>query len=78
MADPAVEAAQRALMADGPPRNALVSAAREALKPIRRVLDKLAEDTEPPCDYALQIELFERAISDLSPLVYTSEELDRD
>ena len=37
MADPAIEAAKRALMSDGPPRNALVSAAREALKPIREL-----------------------------------------
>lgn len=48
---------------------------REALAPIRAVLDKLAEDTVPPCDFATQVELFAKAINDLSPLVYSTEEL---
>lgn len=88
MSDPAIEAAQRAMNtmvaacgdpgAMGPVLNDLSrDAAREALKPVRAVLDKLADDTVPPCDFVKRVELFERAISDLSPVVYTSEELGR-
>lgn len=76
MTDPAAEAAQRAFWVPGESHEiAAVAAAREVLKPIRAVLDKLAEDTVPPCDFATQVELFEKAINDLSPLVYSTEEL---
>jgi hypothetical protein len=54
----------------------LLDSAREALAPIRDVLDKLAEDTVPPCDIVTRYVLFEKAISDLSPLVYATEELE--
>lgn len=76
MSDPAVEAAQRAFWVPGESHEiAAVAAAREALKPIRDLLDKLALDTYPPCDLGTRIDLFQQAISDLSPLVYTTEEL---
>lgn len=77
MTDPAVVAAQRAAQS-GPYAGCCKAyanaAAREALKPIREVLDKLAADTEPPCNYATQIELFEKAISDISGLAFATEE----
>lgn len=90
MSDPAAEAAHRQLVnqfgiwekdrtyPNGEPYYMVrtrTEAAREALKPIRAVLDKLAEDTIPPCDFATQVELFAKAINDLSPLVYSTEEL---
>lgn len=53
----------------------MLDSAREALAPIRAVLDKLAEDTTPPCDLGTEFELYREAISALSPLCYTSEEL---
>ena len=75
MADPAVEAAQRALMADGPPRNALVSAAREALKPIRELHDAFADFYRGRDDtFAAGVQ---HVLRDLRELVYSSEELDR-
>lgn len=88
MTDPAIEAANRAWMdrysgvttvtesaLAGGVGDLAIGAAREALKPIRDLLDKLALDTYPPCDLGTRIDLFQQAISDLSPLVYTSEEL---
>lgn len=84
--DPAVIAAKRAWDdtivrgGRGPNENPWlqsIAAASEALKPIRTVLDKLAADTEPPCGLATRIQLFEKAISDLSPLVFATEELER-
>ncbi|CPR34345.1 Uncharacterised protein [Mycobacteroides abscessus subsp. abscessus] len=88
--DPVVRAAQRAWDAKDPldgiayvpgdhgiwTPEAMEAAACEALKPIRAVLDKLAADTEPPCGPATRIQLFEKAISDLSLLVFRTEELE--
>lgn len=54
----------------------LLDSAREALKPIRELLDQLAEDTVPPCEFGNRHELYVKAISALSPLVYTAEELE--
>lgn len=88
--DPAVEAAERAWVtrytnhthtaADSAQDNGVgqlaIDVAREALKPIRELLDQLAEDTVPPCEFGNRHELYVKAISALSPLVYTTEELE--
>ena len=77
MSDPAGSAANRVAMQIESRifYRHLLDSAREALAPIRAVLDKLAEDTVPPCYFATQVELFAKAINDLSPLVYSTEEL---
>lgn len=74
MSDPAIEAAQRALgwsadITDG------ISAAREALKPIRDELDALAYVTKPPCDFGTLLAAYEKAIDQISRHCFTSEEL---
>lgn len=76
--DPAESAANRvALEIDGRIYyHHMLDSAREALKPIRELLDQLADDTVPPCHPGKRFELFEKAISALSPLVYTTEELE--
>lgn len=78
MSDPAYEAAERAseqFETGGQISLQAIAAARLALAPIRVVLDQLADDTVPPIHPGKLFELYEKAISDLSPLVYTSEEL---
>lgn len=42
----------------------------DPLDPIRRILDKLAEETKPPCDHITIYEANEKAIHDISVYVY--------
>ncbi|MDJ0010126.1 hypothetical protein [Gordonia alkanivorans] len=87
-ADPAIAAAQRAWAAAEQPfiptmslEQAAIAAAREALAPIKARLDQLAEETLPLVESGNWVdyhEAFSRAINDLSPLVYTTEELEKD
>ena len=80
MSDPAESATNRVVIQmdidDRIYYHHLLDSAREALAPIRAILDKLAEDTVPPCDFEKRYDLYVKAISDLSPLVYTTEELE--
>ena len=40
------------------------------LDPVRRILDRLADTTEPPCDHTTWIEAQRQAIHDISVYVY--------
>ena len=42
----------------------------KVLDPVRRILDRLADATEPPCDYGTWIEAQRQAINDISVHVY--------
>lgn len=72
MSDPAIEAARRAWAAGA---TAPASIAREALKPIRAELDRLAEATEPPCDLETRLNEFETAVDRISGYRFSAEEM---
>ena len=78
MADPVVEAAQRALVQTRGHGNSTVcevAAAREALKPIRELHDAFADYYRGRDDaFAAGIQ---HVLRDLRGLIYSSEELDR-
>ena len=44
--------------------------APDPLDPVRRILDKLADATEPPCGHATWAEAYRQAINDISVYVY--------
>lgn len=78
MTDPAVEVAKKLLPVtalDNPAivsaREALVDAAREALKPIRDVVEEWGLITNPWDTDLMDL------LEELKPLVYSSDELDR-
>ena len=42
----------------------------DPLDPVRRILDHLADQTEPPCDPAVCVDAYRQAIHDISTYVY--------
>ena len=42
----------------------------DPLDPVRRILDHLAAQTEPPCDPAVCVDAYRQAIHDISTYVY--------
>ncbi|MEW2483613.1 hypothetical protein AB0876_28905 [Mycobacterium sp. NPDC049093] len=75
MADPAIEAAQRAWEADGLRdgwKALAVAASREALMPIREKYQELLRFYEGSVEVGPW-----RILDDLAKLIYTTEELDR-
>lgn len=42
----------------------------DPLDPVRAILDRLADSTEPPCNYAAWIDAYREAIHDISVHVY--------
>ena len=42
----------------------------DPLDPVRRILDHLADQTEPPCDPAVEVDAYWQAIHDISTYVY--------
>ncbi len=79
MSDPAVEAARRAGRVDpGWPKKVIAEeAAREALRPIRDELNRLAEATEPPCSFETWAKEFGAAIDRISVYCFSPEELSK-
>lgn len=78
MTDPAIEAANRAIdtfLADEHD-NIPIEAAREALKPIRKLYEELAVLAFDSRDPERQGERY--VLSRLAPLIYTTEELGND
>ena len=76
--DPAIDAARRARSRDRDCANDQMHAeagAREALKPIREALDRCAQATMPPCDFATLFNEYEKVIDTISGLAFTAEEI---
>ena len=42
----------------------------DLLDPVRRILDKLADATKPPCDHVTWTDAHRQAINDISVYVY--------
>ena len=73
MSNPAIEAAQRATAADGGfVTTHDIAAAREALRPVRAVYERLDDYSRGPGDYRAGVAEVLRA---LAPLIYTTEEM---
>ncbi|WP_260973525.1 hypothetical protein [Mycolicibacterium llatzerense] len=79
MNDPAIDAAQRVIVGrvSSAHPDDLTAAAREALKPIREELDKLAKATEPPCNWEIWTEAYAEAVDRISHHCFSTEEMNR-
>ncbi|WP_078278567.1 hypothetical protein [Mycobacteroides franklinii] len=78
MSDPAVEAAQRAYGAMGAEAtiwDEAVTAAREALEPIREWHQKKSQWLD--CRYSSEALMLKAQLAEIAPLIFTSEELER-